>query len=274
MAFAYAVTNLLAPLSSSAFTITTGTWDSATIPYLNDGRLAGLLRCTSSTANTVTIDMGAATAISGFAILNHNLGAGSSGTCTVTATNDVTWATGIVTPKASSSLVATAPADKDAVLQFASTSKRYWRLAFTHSAQALTIGELIAYSSATQLSRGMLDGSGDGLEIVTTSTKMLYGERVSTFFGGPLRSKTMRFADFTEAQTLEMQTLFLATRGHVTPVLWINSYEAVSTAAAATERDCIYGKVQLERFDSQWVDHLYKQVPELTVLSLGREAGS
>jgi hypothetical protein len=120
----------------------------------------------------------------------------------------------------------------------------------------------------------MLDGSGESLDLVTVSTSMMYGETRATLFGGPIRSKKMRFADFTQANLLELQTLWLATSGPVTPFIWIESYEAVSTAAATTEQDCIFGRLLVDKFDWTWVDHLYSQPPSFVIQSLGRGVGT
>ena len=60
----------------------------------------------------------------------------------------------------------------------------------------------------------------------------------------------------------------------MTPFLWIESYEAVSTAAAVTEQDCIFGRLRLPEFEWSWVDYNLTQPPELTIASEGRERGA
>lgn len=277
MTFAYATTNRLTGLTASAFSVTTGAGPSgATELYLNDGRMDRQYTFTAgTTAETLQIDLGSALAVVGVAILNHNLVALGSASVTITAADDSGFTTGVVTPKAATTLNTTEPKHKDHVLQFASVSKRYWRIAMSHAAAtALKIGEVFLLAASTQLTRGMLDGSGESEEIISVGNRMMYGATKSTFFAGPIRSKQMKYQDFTEAQLLELRTLWAAVKGPVTPFLWIESYEAVSTAAASAQQDCIFGQIQDARFAWTFVDSLYRQPPGFDIVSLGREVGS
>lgn len=274
---AYAYTNLLTGLAASKFTVTTGAGPADdTRLYLNDAKMDLQYTLTAgTTAEVITIDMGASTACSGFAVLNHNLYVLGAGTIGITATDDVTWATGVVTVKSTTTVNTTKPKHKDSVLQFATVTKRYWRIRFTHTLSlSLKIGEILAYSAATQLSRYFIDGSDESERVFKTTTQMLFGDTRSVIFGGPLRELRMRFADFTDAQILELRTMWEASGFGVTPILSIASYEATSSAAAVAEQNCVFGQMVLDDFRWTYVDFAQRQPPDIVIRSLGREAGA
>lgn len=277
MAFAYATTNLLSGLAAGSFTFSTGAGPAdATRLYLNDGKMDAQYSATAgTTAETIQIDLGSARAVSGIAILNHNLAALGGGTITITAAASSDFLTSPVTPKATTTVNATAPKHKDTVLQFASTTKRYWRIAFTHvGSTALKLGELFFYAASTSLSRDQADGSGESERLVVADVRMQQGSVRGIFFGGPIRRKRLRTADWTTTQRDQALTLWRAVLGPVSPFLWIESYEATSTAAAVAQQDCIYGRLQLPEFEWSWVNFDITQIPELLIESEGRERGA
>lgn len=277
MTFSYAVTNRLTGLTASAFSVSTGSGPSgATELYLNDGRMDRQYALTGGTTiEAIDIDLGSAQSVSAVAVLNHNLVALGAPTITVTAADNAGFSVGVVTPKAATTLNTAEPKHKDHVLQFGAVSKRYWRITFTHStAAALRIGELFLASSNTQLSRYMIDGSGESESFYSVTNKLLYGETRTTFLAGPLRSKTMRFQDWNDTQLNQLRTMWAATKGMATPLLFISSYEATGTAAAIAEQECIFGRVMVDDFRWTYTDALYRQPPEIVIASLGREAGA
>lgn len=277
MAFAYATTNQLTGLAASAVTVTTGAGPADdTRLYLFDGKLAGQYTLTAGTTTEVMrFDLGSAKAVCAIAVLNHNIAALGGGTITVRAADDSGFTTGVVTPKASTTVNTTAPKHKDTALQFASATKRYWELTFTHSlSTALKLGELFFAAASTQLTRGQIDGSGERESFITADIQMQFGASQSLFFAGPIRSKRLKTQDWRSAERDEALALWRAVKGPVTPFLWLESYEATSTAAAVEQQDCIFGRLKLPEFEWSWTDYNLTQTPELIIASEGRERGA
>lgn len=276
MGFAYATINRLTSLAAAAFTIPTGAGplDNSRL-YLNDGRMDRQYNFTGGTTTEVLqIDLGSAKQVSGFAILNHNLAALGGGDVEVRCDSNPAFPTNTLV-KTASNINITTPNDKDAVLQFANTTARYWRLKFNHvSSSALKLGEVYAMGVTTTLARFMVDGSGESEEIFSVGTKMLNGETRHVIFGGPLRSKTLRWQDWTAADLAELRTMWRATRGPVTPFIFIQSYESTSAAANYEQQECVFGRLMVDTFTWTYTDHLLRQAPEVVIMSLGREAGA
>lgn len=280
MTFAYATTNVASALAASAFTPTSGPSD-ATRSYLNDGRMDKQYAFTAGTSATIAVDFGSAVALSGWGILNHNLASidlAADCSVTVQSADNSGFSVNLATNKQATQPNLTAPRSKDMVLQFAvSTSRRYWRIQFSWLTSAVfKIGELFPYGSTAvpTLTRGQIDGSGEVERYLTAEAELQTGETRSTFFGGPVREKRLRSQDLATTEADELRTLWRATRGPVTPFLWIESYEAVATAAAVAEQDCIFGRLMLPEFAWSWSDYARQQPPELVIRSLGREVGS
>lgn len=274
MPYAYATTNLISAYTNVTFT--TGPAD-ATRAALIDGRMASQFVCTSSsTGLTISVDLGASVAVAGFAMLNHNLyNLGSVVPVAVQAADDAAFTIGVVSPKASTNISRAIPQHKDTVIQFASTTKRYWKIGLTWGvAFQMKLGELIFFSS-TQLTRRDVYGpskDGERMRLATVTTQSL--EQRSYLVAGPQRFKRLEYVDLTDSEKGELQTLWRAVQGSTRPFLWIQSYEATSTAAADTEQDCIYGKLDLDEFGSEFVDFGRRGAPALIINSLGREAGA
>lgn len=283
MAFAYATTNALSALSASAFTPGSGPSD-ATRAYLNDGRMDRQYVFTAAaSSNTLVIDMGSATTLRGLAILNHNLvDSVAPRTIKIEAADDAAITINAVTAKGTTTVTDdgsdTNPTNKDTVLQFAAVTKRYWRLTFAWDSGsfALKIGELFAYASSTQLSRGQVDGSGETERMVVTNpVELQTGDTRFGFLGGPVRTKHLRSdSTLSTSERKELLTLWRLLRGPVTPFLWIESYEASASSALLPEQDCIFGRLALPDFAWTWSDYNLSQPPELVIRSLGRELGS
>lgn len=278
MAHAYAQVNGIAALGASALVWGTGGTTNRT--YLNDGRMdrqAGPGSVASGT--TLTIDMGSAVALSGFALLNHNLYSATSPTVTITAADSSNMLTNPVTIKNTSSLpvsTATTPPPKyrDNIFAGATATKRYWRITFAWTGTfVFVLGEVFGLGTVVTLSRKRIYGSGESEEVKSTSFETDYGEVRSTYVAGPIRSKQLMFSDLTEAVREELAAMWRNSGGGSQPVLWAEEYNASSAAATAAEQECLWGKLGPAY---SWVEpdfSLYDPSP-LSLRSLGRHVGA
>lgn len=274
MSHGWAVTNAAGALSTSAFNLNAD----ATRAYLNDSRMDFQAAGGVGTTLNFDIDFGAAVAIAGFAILNHNFApVGSTPTITFTGSSSAIFTSGNTTAKTASTLRSDAPYNKDHVLRFPSVTKRYWRLAFAFTASLTPkIGEVFAIgaSDVTTLTRIKTYGHGEGEEYAVANVKTDSGRDWRRFLGGPVRSKVMPFADLRgTSERQELMAMFRATRGGTTPLLWIENDNATSTAATADEQECIYGYLQPQM---GWAEPDYNlfDIDALELRSYSREVGS
>ena len=276
MAYAWTVTNALASLAAGNFVWQSGPSD-ATRLFMRDGRMGKQFVCTAASGgNTLNIDMGAATSLKGFAFLNHNL-ASFGGTVTVQVqAATLSDYSNAADAKAITTLDFTKPHDKDVVLQFPAVSKRYWRLIFTWTGtQTLKVGEVFAYASVTAISRRDVYGtSGEGHEYRIAEVESDNMERRGYLLTGPRRRKVLAFVDLSEAERAELETLFYAAKSCVTPILFVLEQNEVSTAAAATEQDVMFGTLDNTDFFYGFLDYSRNSVPTLTLRNLGREVGA
>lgn len=275
MSAGYAITNALAGLAATAFT-----WSTAYTTgrdRLNDGKQDYLAASGGSAAANVTlvIDMGSATALVGFVLLNHNLNNGASCTVLVEGADDAAITTNPVTAKAATEINGTSfPNKKDTVLQFPSVTKRYWRLSFTYSGnRILTFGEILAFTAITTLSRQTIYGAGEKGRYVNNRNESKTGYLHSTFLAGPLREKTLPYKDLSTSQRDELLTMWNATRGGNSNLLWIETIGSSALAASLAEQECMWGKLQ-DAFGWTQADYLLFDVPGLTLVGLGREVGA
>jgi hypothetical protein len=274
MAHAWATTNALAGLAESAFTFTN--WTASNKQFLNDAAMDGA--CSTGTASGTTryidIDLGGATALVGFALLNHNIAAWSSTTIRVQGADDAGFSVNLVEAKAATTVAVTAPNDKDTVLQFPSVTKRYWRLTFVSSGtEALRLGELMALASITALSRLKAYGWSESEEYVSNRAAMRTGNARASFLAGPIRSKRLPFVDMQgTSQREELMAMWRAARGDVTPFLWVEQVESTATAATAAGQECLWGKLQ-PSLSWRETDYTLYDVDALELRSLGRDVG-
>ena len=272
MSHGYATVNALSGFAAGSFT-----WSSAYAigrDRLNDGKMsvqAASGSTTQASGQTLSIDFGSATALVGIALLNHNLASGACSVAVTAGTDGITYGT---TAKAASVIVTTAPNQKDTVLQFPSASFRYWRLTFTHSgAKTAMIGELLALTTITTLSRTTIYGAGETERYVLNQNASATGTVHSTFLAGPLRSKTLPFKDLSTSDRDELLTMFRATKGGNANLLWIETVLSTALAAAAAEQECIWGKIEPSFTWSQ--DDFRLFTPSgMTLTGLGREVGA
>ena len=278
MSYAYAVTRALSGLAATAFTWTPATTTNRA--FLNDGRMDKrfAVAATATTVNVV-IDMGAATLLKGIALLNSNIASAPGGTpqVQVLAADDAAITLNVVQAKSTTNLNITAPKQKDHVLQFTGAqTKRYWQIIWSWSASAfaLQLGELFAFAASPQLTRKSDYGGGESNDIRTSVVEFDTGNSRGYFLGGPVRAKRLPFSLHTESQRLELETLHAAVKADATPFLWIPSYEAVATGAAAAEQEVIYGRLEVNEFAWTEGDYQLFDPSELVIRSLGREVGS
>lgn len=276
-AYAYAPSNILSGLAASAFTWSAGAND-ATRAYLNDGWMDARYVNGSPAAGTLDliIDLGSARALTGFAILNSNVAVQAAGSnLTITGADDAGISVNVVVAKAASTLSSAAPFNKDHVLQFATVTKRFWRLRWVTSATVtnFAIGELWAFNAQVQLSRKRVDGGGEGERILASKVDFYGGGSQAYRQGGPVRRKNLPFVDLSTSDRNELLTMWRAV-ALVTPYLWIESYEATALAAAVAEQEVIFGILGLGDFQWTEVDFNLFNPPELVIESLGREIGA
>lgn len=275
MSVGYAITNAISGLAATAFTWSSGYTTNRA--RLNDGvqdELASGSSSAQASGQTLVVDLGSATALVGWALLNHNL---ASGSCTVRirAADDSGISVNVVTAKAASTINTSAPYQKDTVLQFPSATKRYWEFTFVHSGtKTITIGEVLAFTSITTLSRSPIYGSGESERYVLNRNESRTGNVRSTFVGGPVRTIQLPFADLRgTSERNELMTMWRSSQGGNLNLLWIDLIESTNTAATSAGMQCLWGKLQ----DTLgWTEGDYEVfgVDGLVLVGLGREVGS
>lgn len=281
MSEGYAITNALAGLAATAFTWSSGytTGRDRLNDTLQDVLAAGSASAQAS-GQTLVIDFGSAVRLCGFALLNHNLGTGAV-TVRVRSATDATITSNVTTDKAASTINTSAPYHKDTVLQFPAAApgaeRRYWELTFVHSgSKTLSIGEILAFSASgiTTLSRATIYGAGESERYVQNRNESNTGSIHATFLSGPIRSKMLPFKDLVgTSQRDELMSMWRATQGGVTSLLYLDLIESTAIAATATAQQCLWGKLQEEYGWTQGDFNLF-DVTALKLTGLGREVGS
>lgn len=274
MSHGYATANALGALGAGSYTWSSGFTTART--RLNDGvldELASGSAAAQASGQTLVIDFGVATALVGFALLNHNLAIGAV-TVLIEADTGPTFATAVVA-KAATTIVTVAPNHKDAVLQFPSVSKRYWRLTFVHSGtKTLTFGEILALASITTLSRTTIYGAGEDERYVQNRNESRTGHVRTTFVGGPVRTKHLPFKDSVgTAQRDELMGMWRAVQGGTANLLWIEFIESTAIASTAAGQECLWGLLEEQLGWTQGDFNLY-DVAGLKLVGQGREVGS
>ena len=273
MSQGYAVTNSLTGLAAASFVWSSAYTTSRT--RLNDGimdEVASSAGSAQASGQTLRFDLGAATALVGLAILNHNL---ASGACTVSV-EAATLAdySNAAAVKAATTIVTTAPNQKDTVLQFASVSKRYWQVTFVHTGtKVVTIGELLAFTAITTLSRSSIYGDGDAERAFINKNVSGTGHQRATFLGGPVRTKRLIYKDLNTSDLAEIRAMWAASTYGVSNLLFIPFIESTATAATAAAQECLWGKMQ-EEFDFTRADFSLHDPSNLVIVGQGREVGS
>lgn len=280
MANAYAVTNLATGIASTAFVFSAGLADT-TRARMNDARMdKRYVNGSPVTSLSFTIDLGSAIQTSGIALINHNFGTPALASTvrvrggTAAAAGLVT--AGIVTAKAATTLTTSAPYQKDHVFQYTAITKQYLEvlISFTGTATDLSIGEVFVFNSQVQLARKSAYGGGESEEIRSASVDFYNGGSRASFIGGPIRTLRLPYSDLSSSEKDEQMTLWRAVRGPVTPFIWIDSYEATGTAAAAAEQRVLYGKLEIPSYEFTENDYQLYTPGDLMIRSLGREVGA
>jgi hypothetical protein len=274
MSQGYAVTSALTSLAAGSFVWSSGYTTART--RLNDGIMDEVAAGSSSaqaTGQTLVIDLGTATALVGFALLNHNL---ATGACTVRirAADDAAITTNVVTAKAASTIVTTAPSNKDTVLQFVSVTKRYWELTFAHTGTKIVrLGELLAFASITTLTRGSIYGDGDSERPSLNKNVSSTGHQRATYLGGPVRTKRLIYKDLSTSELAELRAMWAASTYGVSNLLFIPYIESTATAATDAAQECLWGKMQ-EEFDFTRADFSLNDPSNFVIVGQGREVGA
>lgn len=275
MSHAYAVTNYMEALAAASMTWSSGI--TTYRAYLQDRRMDNLFYSSASgeTLTSVVIDMGAAVSLKGFAFLNHNLATWSSPTILIEGADDAAITTNVVTAKASTSINKTAPNHKDCVLNFSSTSKRYWRIKFNDAGatRTLILGELMALTTVTTLNRTKIYGHGESEQYFVNQVQSMTGEVRSNFLAGPFRTKNIPFSDLDSNDLVSVMTMFRATYGGSLPMLWIEQICTTTSASTYAEMECIWGKMQQEMDWTEGDFNLFTP-SSFVIRSLGREVGA
>jgi hypothetical protein len=278
---AYASSNVIG--SGSGFTWSTGALASGLSSYLYDNRLDRRIVVGASVASGVTliIDLGSAMQLVGIGVLNSNAAVQKTDAALkVEASSSATFAADINVAKAASTLYSSlAPRNKDHVLQWnANFTKRYWRLTWTWTGNVtnFAIGELFAFITSTQLSRRSVYGSSEGKKMWTASEQFQTGDRRGLKLGGPQRVLELNFSDLDATTRDQLDAMWQAANGNITPFLWVDSYEAVATAAASAEQNCVFGRLDEDELVFSQDDYaVYNPGSRgFRLRSAGREAGA
>lgn len=278
MTHGYAVTNKFAELGAGFYDFPTPAL-LATSAYGRDARMDKLMAVGSTSEDGgIMIDCGAATALVGIALLNHNIVTTGGGAPSIFVLADTvnTFATQ-VTAKDYTPLNAVAPNNKDHIFLFPSVTKRYWRIAIYGMATEpfnLTVGEVFGISALTSLPRAAVYGATDREDLITVESQMLYGETRAAFYGGPVRELRRRFSDQSASDLAALRAMWGASKGPVTPLLWAENVNSTASAATAAEQMCVYGRLSVPSFESSQDDYGIYQPGEFAIRSLGREVGA
>jgi hypothetical protein len=285
MSYGYSVSNLLLPIApaSITFLLSGGALSpaSGSAAYLQDNRLDKRvvfpLEDLGADTLDIDIDMGAAVALQGVAILNHNFAKDGGCNCTIIASAAADYS-GAVTPKAATPLTIVAMKDKDHVLQFPSVSRRYWRIRFSTGSGSFTpyIGEVFLFGAPVTLPRSSIYGSGESPQMFGAAMDFGNGNTSAYFLGGPVRQKDYQFADLSLSDLTAYQSLWLSQHGGFgSPFLWIEDIESASSAATAAAQECIFGRFLVPSYGYVQDDFgIFQPGSPFTIRSLGREVGA
>jgi hypothetical protein len=273
--FIPATRNRAGGLAASQFTASSGP-SNDTRTRLNDRRLDRQFIFTSASSGvTLTVDLTVAQAIDTAAVVNHNLLTIGSGTRSieVRGADDSGFTTGVVGPFAST-LTGTGPRAKDTCAAFTQATKRYWRFTFVWGgggSGVLRVGEVVL-GAATTLSRGELDGSGDDERVRAPTVELANGGVRGIFLAGPVLTRSLIFAEFTEAENAILRTLWRDCRGPAIPLLWCDDWRQGVFGEA--QQRCLYGHLEMPAYSWRWQDFSIVKPPDFVIRSQGREVGA
>lgn len=283
LAHAYCVTNLIRAtptILASSFFVGAGT-GSGTFSWIGDGRLDSQYKRTGETSGCYFfIDLGAPTAVDTFALLNTNIGSLSVPVRLELYGNDDLVTPNTVTAKALTTFSQTKPRHRDHVLSFPSVTRRYWKGVFVWSGGGsldLRFGELFLGRATTLTRVTALGGRGQSSSVLSRHFETVAGERRSLFEAGPFRERRLKWSDVSDAERTELLAMWDAAKGGGNPLLWIESRNAVQTAAADVDQECIYGRLREDLLEWDEIDYgpggSRWEPSNLVIRSLGREVG-
>lgn len=272
MSVGYAITNAVTGLAATAFTWSSGYTTGRN--RLNDGEhdeLASGSASAQASGQYLEIDLGVATPLVGVALLNHNL----SGCGVRIEADGLPGFPAPEVPKALSTISSTAPYSKDTILQFPVWGFRYWRIYFTHTGtKTVKLGEVMLLTSITTLTRQPIYGGyAQSERYILNRSESQTGHARSTYLAGPIRSLRLPFKDTNESQKDELFTMWRATRGGNSRLLWADTIESTRTAASEASQHCLWGRVQ-ETLGWTNADYGLYDVDGLELVGEGREVGS
>lgn len=221
------------PLASNeAGTITSNkTVGSGGVAALKDSRRDVMAVVSSATSPLhFNLDLGSAKTLKGIALLNlYATAALSVEIFSATASNY----SGATSRFAATALPTTWPDSENVYLRPTQVSERYWRVSLTWSGSAVvSLGELVATSVETTLSRDYALGDGETPAVPMTEFATRSGLLVREALGGPRRTKRFTFGLLTRAQRIEIQTMWMAGACGSRPVLFVDS---LGTAGDVTQ---------------------------------------
>jgi hypothetical protein len=239
----YMVTNLLAGLAPSAFSVDLGSGVVAvTSTYLNDARSDQLWRPGSVVASdwSLFVDLGSAQAVSAVALININSPA--SAAVEIIGADNAAMSTNPVSAKANSQLATPDDYTRSYVLQFPSVTKRYWQLSFeTSDPWSVELGEVF-FGVPTALTRAIVQGARKRRIHKTTQNESDAGVMFGHRLAGPHLLRELRWEDVSAAEAEEIVAMHDAAHGNARNLLWIETVGSSSSAATSAEQECVYGR--------------------------------
>ncbi len=266
-AYSYPTANRFLSLPESSITVTGAT--ATNRGRLTDGLVDKQWNSEAVGSFTIDFDLGSAgITLDGIALINHN-GIEEGTTVQVKAAEDSGFSVNVVTPKSTSQLYG-----KNSVLQFTALStKRYWRLEIVGAGGSVEFkcGEIWGYSKAL-LTRGLVYGDSKEQLFKTVYGESDTGRQFGHFLAGPIVKRRLMWGELTASERNEIVAMHAAVKGNARQLLWIESHETGSAAAAEAQQECYVGRLldPLNAINSDY--NLYTGL-ELTFLEESRGVG-
>lgn len=227
------MTSAYVPLANNEAGIITSnkTMGSGGAAALQDSRRDVLCAIESTTSPLqLNLDLGSAKTLKGLALLNLYATAALSVEIFSANASNYSDATSRF---ASTALPATWPDSENVYMRPTQVSARYWRIQLTWSGSAeVNLGELVATSVETTLSRDYGLGDGDAPAVPMTEFTSRSGLLVREALGGPRRNRTFTFSMLTRAQLNEIQKMWFAGAAGSRPILFVDT---IGTAGDPTQ---------------------------------------
>lgn len=218
--------------SNEAGTITSNkTVAGGGVAALKDSRRDVVATVASTTSPLyLNLDLGSAKTLKGIALLNLY----ATQALSVEIFSDTTAGFPAAVSRFAATALPTAwPDSENVYIRPTQVSARYWRVALTWSGSAaVSLGELVATSIETSLTRGYVYGDSEQTNIPTLEFESRGGMVTREVTGGPRRTKRFAFSDLTRAQRTELQSMWFAAACGSRPLLFV---DALGTAGDVTQ---------------------------------------